>query len=56
MLNPATETGRALLEELMTRQAAIIAYSNDFKLMMIMTLLAFPLILLVRVQRAAAAA
>jgi MFS transporter, DHA2 family, multidrug resistance protein len=48
MLDPATETGRALLEELMSRQAAIIAYSNDFMLMMVMTLLAFPLILLVR--------
>ena len=50
MLDPATETGRALLEELMNRQAAIVAYSNDFKLMMVMTLLAFPLILLVRVR------
>ena len=50
MLDPATETGRALLEELMSRQAAIVAYSNDFKLMMVMTLLAFPLILLVRVR------
>jgi DHA2 family multidrug resistance protein len=56
MLNPATETGRALLEQIMTQQAAIIAYSNDFKLMMVMTLLAFPLILLVRVQRPTAAA
>ena len=50
MLDPATETGRALLEQLMTQQATIMAYANDFKLMMVMTLLAFPLILLVRVR------
>jgi DHA2 family multidrug resistance protein len=48
MLDPATETGRALLSELMNQQASIMAYANDFKLMMVMTLLYFPLILLVR--------
>jgi DHA2 family multidrug resistance protein len=47
-LNPSTETGLALLENLITQQAAIIAYANDFKLLMVMSLLAFPLILLVR--------
>jgi DHA2 family multidrug resistance protein len=55
LLNPATETGRALLERIMSQQASIMAYANDFKLMMVVTLLAFPLILLVRVQRPAAA-
>jgi DHA2 family multidrug resistance protein len=50
MLNPNTDMGRALLEQVMTQQATIIAYNNDFKLMMAMTLLAFPLILLIRVQ------
>ena len=54
MLDPATDTGRALLENLITQQATIIAYANDFKLMMVMTLLAFPLILLVRRQAAPA--
>ena len=48
LLDPATETGRALLEEVMTQQAAIIAYANDFKLMLLMTLLAFPAILLIK--------
>jgi len=48
MLDPATETGRALLENIMTQQAAIIAYANDFKLMLLLTLLAFPAILLIR--------
>jgi DHA2 family multidrug resistance protein len=51
MLDPATDTGRALLENLITQQATIIAYANDFKLMMWMTLLAFPLILLIRTSR-----
>ena len=41
MLDPTTDTGRALLENLITQQATIIAYANDFKLMMVMTLLAF---------------
>ena len=48
MLDPTTDTGRALLENLITQQATIIAYANDFKLMMIVTLMAFPLILLIR--------
>jgi DHA2 family multidrug resistance protein len=48
MLDPSTDIGRALLENLITQQAAIIAYANDFKLLMVMSLLAFPLILLVR--------
>jgi DHA2 family multidrug resistance protein len=51
MLDPRTDTGRALLEQLVSQQAAIIAYSNNFKLMMVMTLLAFPLIALVRVEK-----
>jgi DHA2 family multidrug resistance protein len=50
MLDPSTDTGRALLENLITQQATIIAYANDFKLMMIATLLAFPLILLIRTK------
>jgi DHA2 family multidrug resistance protein len=50
MLDPKTEMGRTLLEQLVTQQAAIIAYDNNFKLMMVMTLLAFPLIALVRVH------
>lgn len=50
MLDPRTEMGRALLEQIMTQQATVIAYANDFKLMMIMTILAFPLIVLIRVR------
>ncbi|MFZ1105747.1 MAG: DHA2 family efflux MFS transporter permease subunit, partial [Hyphomicrobiaceae bacterium] len=51
LLDPRTETGRALLEQLVSQQATIIAYNNNFKLMMVITLLAFPLIALVRVHR-----
>jgi DHA2 family multidrug resistance protein len=51
MLDPTTEVGRALLENLVAQQAAIIAYANDFKLLALMTLLAFPLILLIRTPR-----
>jgi DHA2 family multidrug resistance protein len=50
MLDPGTEMGRALLEQMMTQQATLMAYANDFKLMMVMTLLAFPMILLIRVR------
>ncbi len=50
LLDPSTETGRALLEQLVSQQASIMAYDNNFKLMMVITLLAFPLIGLVRVQ------
>jgi DHA2 family multidrug resistance protein len=51
LLDPKTDTGRALLEQVLSQQAAIIAYDNNFKLMMVMTILAFPLIALVREQR-----
>jgi DHA2 family multidrug resistance protein len=38
-----TETGRALLDSIVTQQATIIAYANDFWLMMFLTLGAIPL-------------
>jgi DHA2 family multidrug resistance protein len=56
LLDPRTETGRALLEQLVSQQAAIIAYNSNFQLMMLMTLLAFPLVALVRVERGLLAA
>jgi DHA2 family multidrug resistance protein len=42
----ATHAGRAALNAEVTRQATIIAYANDFKMMMIISLAALPLILL----------
>ncbi len=44
----STTTGLAHLNEQVTGQAAMIAYNNDFKLMMILTLCAIPLIALMR--------
>jgi len=46
--NPATEAGRAALDAMITRQAEIIAYVDDFKLMMLVTLAAIPLLVVFR--------
>ena len=35
MLNPATRHGAALLDQMINHQAQIIAYNNDFRLMML---------------------
>jgi DHA2 family multidrug resistance protein len=44
-LNPVTEAGRAALDALVTRQAQIIAYIDDYKLLMIATLAVVPLLI-----------
>src|SRR5258706_9885300 len=44
--NPATDAGRAALDVMITRQAQIIAYIDDFKLLMIATLAVIPLLIL----------
>lgn len=54
MLDPSTETGRALLDQMVTAQALVIAYGNDFKLMTLISLAALPLLLLIRPARKAA--
>ncbi len=38
ILNLLTDTGRAMLDGIVTQQAAMIAYLNDFKLLMLLTL------------------
>jgi DHA2 family multidrug resistance protein len=43
--NPATDVGRAALDAMITRQAQIIAYIDDFKLLMIATLAVIPLLM-----------
>src|SRR6266478_6476543 len=43
--NPVTDAGRAALDAMITQQAQIIAYIDDFKLLMIVTLAAIPLII-----------
>jgi DHA2 family multidrug resistance protein len=47
-LSPITATGRAALDGIITLQSVIIAYMDDFKLLMIMSVLAMPLVLLLR--------
>ncbi len=51
--NLGTEAGRLALNAEVTRQATIIAYANDFKLMMWVALLAMPMVFLMRRNRSA---
>ena len=44
----STPQGLAALNASVTRQAQMIAYNNDFKLMMVLTVCALPLVLLLR--------
>jgi MFS transporter, DHA2 family, multidrug resistance protein len=46
--NPLTAAGRAALDAVITRQAEIIAYIDDYKLLMIATLVAIPLLMVFR--------
>jgi MFS transporter, DHA2 family, multidrug resistance protein len=48
MLSPVTASGRAALDQLIQFQAAIISYIDDFKLMMVLSLAAIPLVFLLR--------
>ena len=48
MINPFTMAGRATLDGMITKQAMIISYMDDFKLMMILCLAAMPLVFLLR--------
>jgi DHA2 family multidrug resistance protein len=43
--NPVTPAGRAALDAMVTQQAQIIAYIDDFKLLMIATLAVIPLLI-----------
>ena len=48
ILNPFTKAGRAALDGMVTSQAVIISYMDDFKLMMIMCIIAMPLVFLLK--------
>jgi DHA2 family multidrug resistance protein len=52
--NMATAAGRTALNAEVTKQASVVAYANDFKLMMIVALLALPLAFLLRRAKAQA--
>jgi DHA2 family multidrug resistance protein len=47
-LNPLTAAGRAALDSTITLQATVIAYLDDFKLLMLLSLAAMPLVVLLR--------
>ena len=47
-LDVHSDLGRAVLDEIVTQQAAMIAYLNDFKLLMALTLAMIPLVLIIR--------
>ncbi|MBN9444422.1 DHA2 family efflux MFS transporter permease subunit [Bosea sp. (in: a-proteobacteria)] len=49
--DPTTLAGRAALDEVITRQATIIAYIDDFKLLMVLCLAALPFLALLRTPR-----
>jgi DHA2 family multidrug resistance protein len=55
ILNMATDSGRAMMDLIVTQQAAIIGYANDFKLLMYLTMATIPLVFFIgssRVTRA----
>ncbi|MHB1676033.1 MAG: DHA2 family efflux MFS transporter permease subunit [Sulfuriferula sp.] len=47
-IDPASSSGIAALNHMITNQATMIAYLNDYKLMMVLTLAVIPLLLLLR--------
>jgi DHA2 family multidrug resistance protein len=47
IIDPATDTGRALIDNLLTQQATIIAFSNSFKLLMILSLVSIPFLMII---------
>src|SRR6266436_3839630 len=53
--SPWTASGRAALDQVVQMQASIISYIDDFKLMMILSLAAIPLVLLLRRAETASA-
>jgi len=55
-LNANTDAGRALLDMIVTQQASMIAYLNDFYLLMILTLAMIPLVLIIRAAKSPAKA
>jgi DHA2 family multidrug resistance protein len=53
--NPHSPAGAGALNQVVTRQASIIGYSDDFKLMLVLTIFALPLVLLIRMPAVAPA-
>ena len=53
MMNPNTASGLEALNAEITRQASMVGYLDDFKLMMVITLACMPLLLLMKTSRIA---
>jgi DHA2 family multidrug resistance protein len=51
-LDVTSDLGRAMLDRIVTEQAAVIAYANDFKLLMVLALATIPLVFLISTSRA----
>jgi MFS transporter, DHA2 family, multidrug resistance protein len=51
-LDLATDAGKALLDLVVTQQAVIIAYANDYKMLLILAVAAMPLVLFVGSSKA----
>jgi DHA2 family multidrug resistance protein len=49
--NPLTDSGRAALDALVTQQAQIISYIDDYRLLMIATLAVLPLLIVFQKPR-----
>ncbi|MBV9236331.1 MAG: MFS transporter, partial [Xanthobacteraceae bacterium] len=47
IIDPETDTGRALIDNLLTQQAQIIAFGNSFKLLMILAIISIPFLLII---------
>lgn len=52
MLNPMTASGRAMLDGMINTQSSWIAYIDDFKLLMILSLAVMPLLVLIKTPQA----
>jgi DHA2 family multidrug resistance protein len=50
-LDLATDTGRALMDQIVTQQAVLLAYLNDYKLLMYLTFAVIPLIFIIGSSR-----
>ncbi len=48
ILDMTTAAGRAMMDVMITQQAAMIAYLNDYKLLMVLTIATMPLVLIIR--------
>jgi len=53
-VNPSTPAGLSVLNRLVDRQAAMLAYLDDFRFMLVLTVVSLPLLLLIRKARPAA--